>query len=150
MAEIPEKLQSLLEDFEFVTDRSERASLLIEMADRFHEVPPSVAERPFPEANHVQRCESDAYVWAEDRPDGTQQYYFAVDNPQGLSARAMAVALDETLSGQPREQVAQVPSDIVFTMFGKDVSMGKGQGLMGMVAMVKHLAERGGRNGAAN
>ena len=38
--------------------------------------------------------------------------------------------MDETLSGQPLEVVAATPSDIVFTVFGKEVSMGKGMGLM--------------------
>lgn len=140
MAEIPEKLQEVLDDFAFITDRSERAALLIEMADRFHEVPPAVATRPFALDHKVARCESEAYVWAEDRPDGTLTYYFAVENPQGLSAKAMAVILDETLSGAPPAQVDAVDTQMIFDIFGKDLSMGKGQGLMGMLAMVKHYA----------
>ncbi len=145
MADIPEKLTELLEDFTFVTDRNERAALLIEMADKFEEVPPQVAERPFAEEHHVQRCESDAYVWAVDQQDGTLKFHFAVENPQGLSARALAAIIDETLSGQPPAQVAAVPPDIIYTLFGKDISMGKGQGLMGMLAMVKYFArERAG------
>jgi cysteine desulfuration protein SufE len=140
MADIPEKLTELLEDFAFITDRSERADLLIEMADKFESVPERIATRPFPEEHHVQRCESDAYVWAEEQPDGTLKYHYAVENPQGLSAKAMAVILDETLSGAPVEQIANVPVDIIFDIFGKDLSMGKGQGLMGMLAMTKHYA----------
>ena len=138
---IPTPLQQVLDDFAFV-DRSERAELLIEAADRFEEVPESVAQRPFSESNHVQRCESDAYVWWEDQPDGTLKYHFAVENPQGLSAKSWAVIMDETLSGQPLEQVAAVPCDVVFTVYGKDVSMGKGQGLMGITDMVTTAARR--------
>lgn len=134
-------MKSVLEDFAFA-DRTERAELLIEAADRFEEVPPRIATRPFPEENHVQRCESEAYVWAEDLPDGTLKYYFAVENPQGLSAKAWSVILDETLSGQPLEQVAEVSPDAVFTIYGKDISMGKGQGLMGILAHVTHAAKR--------
>ena len=140
MADYPEKLKELLEDFAFVTDRSERAELLIELADRFQDVPERVARRPFPEDHRVPRCESEAYVWAEDQPDGTLKFHFAVENPQGISARAIAVILDETLSGEPVEQVARVGEDIVFEIFGRDLSMGKGQGLTGMVGMVKGLA----------
>jgi len=140
MAEYPEKLAAVLEDFAFVEDRNERAALLIEYADRFHEVPERIATRPFAEENHVQRCESDAYVWAEDRPDHTLDFHFAVENPQGISAKAIAAILDETLSGEPLEQVAKVPTDIVFQIFGKDISMGKGQGLMGIVSMVQNAA----------
>ena len=147
MADFPKPLTEMLEDFSFVQDRSERADLLIELADRFKEVPGEIATRPYPEEHHVQRCESDAYVWALEQPDGTLKYHFAVENPQGISAKAMAVILDESLSGQPLEQVAAVPCDIVYQFFGKEISMGKGQGLMGMTSMVqeeakKRLAER--------
>lgn len=137
----PEAFQQMLADFAFV-DRSERIELLIEFADKFHDVPPEVATRPFPEANHVQRCESEAYVFPEDLPDGTVKFHFAVENPQGLSAKAWAVILDETLSGRPLEEVAAVAADSVFTVYGKDVSMGKGQGLMGITDMVTHAAKR--------
>jgi cysteine desulfuration protein SufE len=141
MTELPPKLKEVLEDFAFV-DRSERAELLIEAADRFHDVPPEIAERPFPEINHVQKCESDAYVWAQDLPDGTLKFHFAVENPQGLSAKSWAVIMDETLSGVPLEQVAAVPCDVVFTVYGKDVSMGKGLGLMGITDMVTYEARK--------
>lgn len=141
MTDIPAPLAEVLEDFAFV-DRGERIELLIEAADRFKEVPPEVAERPFAEEHHVQRCESDAYVWAEDQPDGTLKFHFAVENPQGLSAKSWAVILDETLSGQPLEQVAAVPCEVVFTVYGKDVSMGKGQGLMGITDMVTYEARK--------
>ncbi|MFN8557644.1 MAG: SufE family protein [Dehalococcoidia bacterium] len=147
MTEYPNTLKELLEDVTFVGDRNERAALLIELADRFEEVPEEVATRPFPEEHHVTRCESDAYVWALDQPDGTLKFHFAVENPQGISAKAMSVILDETMSGAPVEQVANVPCDIVFDFFGKDISMGKGQGLMGIVTMVQGEARRRLRSG---
>ncbi len=140
MTEIPKKLQDVLDDFAFV-DRNERAALLIEAADHFQEVPPRLATRPFPEATPVQRCESEAYVWAEDQPDGTLKFWFAVENPQGLSAKSWAVLMDETLSGAPLEEVAAVSPETVFDIYGKDVSMGKGQGLIGMLAHVTHAAK---------
>ncbi|MGE0601000.1 MAG: SufE family protein [Dehalococcoidia bacterium] len=141
MSQMPESLERLLEDFKFA-DRSERVEMLIEYADRFEEVPESIAERPFPEEHHVQKCESDAYVWAKDNPDGTLKFYFAVENPQGISAKAWSAIMDETLSGQPLEVVADTPCDIVFTVFGKEVSMGKGMGLMGITDMITAMAKQ--------
>lgn len=75
-------------------------------------------------------------------PDGALKHCFAVENPQGPSA--LAVPLNWTRSGQPAAQVAQVQDDIVFTtfIFGRSISMGKGQELMGMVAMVCRLAKQ--------
>ncbi len=142
MAQYPETLQRVLEDFRAITDRDERAEYLIELADRFQPVPERIATRPYPAENRVEYCESDAYVWTEERDDGTLQFYFAVENPQGLSARAIAAILDQTLSGQPLEQVASVPDDIVLDIFGRNISMGKGQGLMGIVARVRAAAQQ--------
>ncbi len=138
---LPAPLADAIADLEFA-DRTLRAELLIEYADRFVDVPPEVARRPFPESARAPRCESEAFVFATDRPDGTMQLSFAVENPQGLSAKAWAVILGETLSGQPLEQVATVPQDVIFRIFGRDVSMGKGQGLIGMLEVVQHEARR--------
>jgi len=140
-AELPAPLAELVREFRDY-DRSERTEMLIDYADRFHEVAPEVATRPFPESARAPRCESDAFVWAVDRPDGTVDLEFAVENPQGLSAKAWAKILDETLSGQPLDQVARVPGDVVFAIFGKELSMGKGQGLLGMLELVQHEARR--------
>ena len=144
MAEYPEKLAEVVEDMESVTDRRERADLLIEMADRFSEVkvPATLASKPYDERHRAPACESEAYVWAVDQPDGTLRYYFDVLNPQGLSAMAMAVILGETVSGQPLEQVVKVSDEVVFKIFGKELSMGKGAGLMGILALVRAEARR--------
>ncbi len=139
MANYPEKLNKILEDFGEVTDRYERADLLIHYGDQFSPVPGDIAQRPFPEEHRVPACESEAYVWARPRPDGTLNFYFAVENPQGLSAKAMAYILGETLSGAPLDQVETVSPEIVFTLFGNDLSMGKGAGLTEMVRMVRGL-----------
>jgi len=136
---LPAPLADVVADFEFV-DRGLRAEMLIEYADRFREVPESVAARPFPERSRAPRCESEAYVFAVDRPDGTFDLHFAVENPQGLSAKAWAVILGETLSGQPLEQVTAVSGEALYRVFGRDLSMGKGQGLLGMLELVQHEA----------
>ena len=144
MADYPKPLADVIAEMDSITDRSERQELLIETADRFNtvRVPADVAQKPYSEVNKAPACESEAYVFAVDQPDGTLRYYFDVLNPQGLSAMAMSVILAETLSGQPLEQVAQTPTDIVFNLFGKEVSMGKGAGLMGIIALVQVEAKR--------
>lgn len=138
--DIPGPLAEVLEDFEWITDRRERTEMLIHYADQFTPVPASIATPPYPEEHRVPSCESEAFVWAEKQDDGTLNYYFAVENPQGLSAMSLAAILGQTLSGQPLEQVANVQPDIVFELFGSELSMGKGQGLTSMVGMVKAYA----------
>jgi cysteine desulfuration protein SufE len=142
MAGYPQKLTEWLDAFALVSDRQERIQMLIGIAERFRAVPASVATRPFPESHRVPDCESEAFVFAEERPDKTLNFHFAVENPQGISAMATAVILDETCSGAPPNEVAAVPSDIVYTVFGKELSMGKSMGLMSMVAMVRATARK--------
>lgn len=137
----PAALEELLATFDLL-DRSTRIDTLIAIADRFREVPPEIAERPFGEEHKVPACESEAYAWAARRDDGTLDFHFAVDNPQGISAKAMAVVLGEALSGAPLEEVAAVDGDVVYRLFGNELSMGKSMGLMGMVSMVAASAKR--------
>jgi cysteine desulfuration protein SufE len=142
MAKMPDKLNETLETIALVPDRADRIQLLIDIAGRFREVPERIATRPFPEESRVPACESEAFVFEEERPDGTLDFHFAVENPQGISAKAMAVILEEGLSGAPPEEVAAVPQDLVYQIFGNELSMGKSMGLMGMVGMVKTAAKR--------
>lgn len=139
---VPDKLTELVELLGMVPERSERIQLLIDTAGRFRDVPPEVARRPFSEDRRVPACESEAFLWAVPRDDGTLKYHFAVENPQGISAKAMAVILDETLSGQPLDQVAAVRQDVIYDVFGRELSMGKSMGLMGMVAMAVAEAKK--------
>ncbi len=139
---LPEKLTDTLETLEMVPDRGERIQLLIDIAGRFEEVPPRLARRPFAAEHQVPACESEAYVFGEERPDGSLDFHFAVENPQGISAKAMAVILGDALSGAPPEQVAEVSQDIVYQVFGRELSMGKSMGLMSMVGMVAAMAKK--------
>jgi cysteine desulfuration protein SufE len=142
----PEKLQELLDTFALFDDETERAQLLIGFSDTFQQVPPEVATRPFPAAHRIPQCESDAYAWAVPLSDGGLKLHFAVENPSGISARALATILDKTLSGLPPDQIARVQPEIVERIFRQNISMGKGMGLMSMVLAVKALAERATRN----
>jgi cysteine desulfuration protein SufE len=139
---VPAKLTDTLETLEMVPDRSERIQLLIDIAGRFEEVPSRLARRPFAAEHQVPACESEAYVFTEPRPDGTLDFHFAVENPQGISAKAMAVILGDALSGAPPAQVAEVSQDIVYQVFGRELSMGKSMGLMSMVGMVAAMAKK--------
>ncbi|HEX4956298.1 MAG TPA: SufE family protein [Thermoanaerobaculia bacterium] len=139
---LPAKLARLVDALALMPDRQERIETLIRIADRFRPVPPELAQRPYPEENKAPACESEAYAWALPQPDGTLRFYFAVENPQGVSAKAMAVILDETLSGAPVEEVARVPLSLANEIFGSELSMGKSMGLSGMVALVAAAARR--------
>lgn len=137
---MPNKLQQLVDTFAML-DPADRTSMLLNYADQFKEVPREIAARPFDKSHQVPQCESDAYVWAIKRPDGTLKLYFAVENPSGVSAKALAAILDKTLSGLPASEIAAVTPDVVEQIFRQNISMGKGMGLMSMVQAVAALAK---------
>jgi cysteine desulfuration protein SufE len=128
--------------FDGLTDEDERMAVLLSYADRFRTVPGEIATRPYPEANRVPYCESDAYVWVLRGRGDTVDLQFAVENPSGVSARALASILQETLSGRRAADVARVSPDIVPRIFRRNISMGKGIGLTAMVQAVQTLARR--------
>jgi len=136
---LPDRLERLLAQLDRL-DRDNRIQTLIDTAERFRPVPPRVAVRPYPADHRVPGCESEAYVWAQPNRDGSLAFHFAVENPQGISAMALAAILGGSLSGVPLDEVMAVPADIVYRIFGRELSMGKSLGLMGMVNMVRAAA----------
>ena len=142
----PAKLQAVIDMFAMF-DPADRTNMLLSYADQFKEVPPEIASRPFAKSHQVPQCESDAYAWAMKQPDGTLKLYFAVENPSGVSAKALAAILDKSLSGLPASDIAQVDSSIVEKLFRQNISMGKGMGLMSMVEAVRSLARAADRQG---
>ena len=137
----PAKLQQVLDTFDMFPDQSDRTNMLLSYADQFREVPREVATRPFAKSHQVPQCESDAYVWAMKQPDGSLKLHFAVENPSGVSAKALAAILERSLSGLPPEQIARIDASIVERIFRQNISMGKGLGLMSMVEAVRALAK---------
>src|SRR5215510_15049797 len=117
MPPLPGKLQSVLDTFDLFPDPADRTNLLLSYADQFRDVPPDVATRPFDKSHQVPQCESDAYVWAMKMPDGTLKLHFAVENPSGVSAKALATILDRSLSGLPAQDISTVDCDIVERIF---------------------------------
>jgi len=141
MKPLPERLERMVAILESV-GREERMTMLVDVAGQFRPVPPNVAQRPFPASHRVPGCESEAYVWTAPESGGTLHYHFAVENPQGVSAMALASILEETCSSAPLDEVADVPADVVYRIFGRELSMGKSLGLMGIVEMVRIAAKR--------
>ncbi len=139
---LPGRLADVMAALAAASDPADRAEMLVGLARRFVEVPPGIAQRPFPRSHLVPGCESEAYVWGVLGADGRLKLHFAVENPSGVSARALAVVLDRALSGSAPADVAAISPDIVYDIFRRDLSMGKGLGLMSMVNAVRATARQ--------
>lgn len=142
MSKYPEKLQEIVETISFFENQNDRINVLIDYAEKFVEVPDNVAAKPYPDENKVEYCESEAYVWTVKNPDNTFNLFFAVENPQGVSAKALCVILDEGLSGETAENILRVNTDLVLDVFGQSLSMGKNLGLTGIVHHVHNEVKK--------
>ena len=131
----PERLNKVLSLIRSAETRADRIQILVAIAQRYCGVPEHVATPPYAPEHEVPGCESRVFWFTEPRPDGTLDYHYAVENPHGISAKALAVILHEALSGAPLEQVAAISTDVVYEIFGSDISMGKSMGLQGMVGV---------------
>lgn len=139
----PEHLVDLIEFFQMLPERNDRIDALMSIADRFEGVPPEVATPPYPASHQVQGCQSQAYIWAVPRSDGTFDFHFAVENPQGITAMALAVILKESFSGADLKEIEAVPPEIIHGFFGEDLSLAKALGLASMVETAKAFAKSG-------
>lgn len=139
MSELPARVAALLQDLSEITDPADRADFLIECSDRFVEVPAEIATRPFLESHRVPGCESEAFAWVSSGEGGRYRLHFAVENPQGVSARAFAVLLCDCLDDSTAAEILSVPRELVYDIFGRGIAMGKGQGLMGMLLLAQSL-----------
>ncbi|MGE0000879.1 MAG: SufE family protein [Fimbriimonadaceae bacterium] len=126
-------LAETIEAFEFLTDRQERIEELVRASRRFQQ---AESPKPFPEANRVPGCESEAFVWVTG-DQAAVKLGFAVENPQGVSAMALATILRETMDGLPASDFSSIPDDLHLRLFGAELSMGKALGLGNLVAAVK-------------
>jgi len=140
----PARIQEFLETLSFFPDRADRIQALIDIADQFEPVPPEVATRPYPEEKKVPGCESEVYVFQSGSADKLA-FHFAVENPQGVSAKAMAAILSQGLNGLSASEVATLDDQLVYEVFGRELSMGKSMGLMGMVRSAIVLAQQSQR-----
>jgi cysteine desulfuration protein SufE len=135
---LPQKLREHLDDLAFFPDRQDRIEALIALADDYRKHDASVVPRD--ESCKVPGCESEVFVAVKPRDDGAKDFFFAVDNPQGLTAMAMAKILEDSLSGAKQEEILAIPEDVVFEIFGKELSMGKNLGLTNMIRIAKAYA----------
>jgi sulfur transfer protein SufE len=133
----PEKLQEYVDLFTSIQDRGERIELVAGLADRYHPVPESIAKRPYPLERRVEACESEVYFWAKESPEKRLEFYFAVENPQGVAAMATVAVLEETLSNAPLGEILNVDPEVVLTFFGQELSTRKRVGLMQIVRKIQ-------------
>lgn len=133
---LPPKLAEVVDMLAMFTDRNEKIQAIISIAESFRG---TQNPKPYDESHRVPGCESEVYAWAESE-DGRWHFEFAVENPQGLSAMAFGTILQNGLDGLTKDEIFEVPDELVYDIFGRELSMGKSMGLINMLQMCKRLS----------
>ena len=133
----PTKLQEYLDTLAMFPDRQDRIETLIGFADEYQH--PTGEAFPRDEKSKVPGCESEVYVRLTKTEDRFS-FGYVVDNPQGISAMAMAAILTAGLENCTVQEINAIDDQIVFEIFGNELSMGKNLGLTNMLRVSKHLA----------
>jgi len=136
---LPGPIVEFLDLLEMMPDRADRIETLISLADSYKRVSEEEAPKPYPENHRVPGCESEVFAWAFKEGNGVR-FEFAVDNPQGISAMAWGALLKSGLDGLSPKDIQEVPEDLVYKVFGNELSMGKSMGLMNMLRLCKTYA----------
>ncbi len=134
-------LNSFLADLELYPDRHDRIQYLIELAEEYQKENLIPLVSP-PEENRVPGCESEVFAFTKLDGEGKLNLEFAVLNPQGISAMAMAKILQISLNSQLPSSASNIEEDLVYIVFGRELSMGKSGGLTNMIRMVKYQADQ--------
>lgn len=134
---IPERLNEIIEDFQFCEGR-EKLELLLEYSEKMPPLPDWL-EGKHDRMDRVEECMTPVFVHAEQR-EGGMQFYFDVP-PESPTIRGYAALLSEGLGGSTAEEVLQVPSDFYREMgLHQVLTSQRMQGISAILAHMKQLA----------
>lgn len=134
---IPEKLEEIIEDFQFGEGR-EKIELLIDFAERMPEVPPALQEDQ-ESFDLVEECMTPVYVKAQ-LENGGMVFYFNVPQ-ESPTVRGFASIMAQGINGSTPEEVLAIPN-VFFLQMGLEsvLTMQRLNGFSAILAHMKRLA----------
>lgn len=125
----------LVENFELFDEWEDRYRFLIDMGKKL----PPLDENQKVEENKVHGCQSNVWLVAQPRPDQTID--FVADSDSSI-VRGLIAVLRQVYAGQKAQDILSFNADTLFSRLGLDqhLSMGRRNGLYGMVERIKLLA----------
>ena len=139
MNELPEKLQTFVDDFALL-EGQEKLEYLLELAERLPPLPERLqADRDSMEIVH--ECMTTVFVRAEKDDDGRLTFYLDVP-PESPTVRGYATILSEGLAGTTVKEVMAVPTEFYLAMGLQQVL--SGQRLTGIGAILAHMKRLAG------
>lgn len=138
MANLPPKLQEIVDDFASMT-REEKVETLVAYSESLPPLPDYLKEarekmEPVPE------CMTPVFLHTEARPDGGVEFHFDIP-PQSPTVRGLAAILANGLNGAKPEEIVSVPADFFLPMnLEEAISHQRINGFIGVLARMKQSA----------
>lgn len=131
--QLPERLQEIVEDFNYVQGQ-EKLEYLLEFAEKLPPLPERLQDKR-DEMDQVHECLTPVFVYVE-KQDGKLHYYFDIP-PEAPTVRGFASVLYEGLNEATPQEVLQVPDQFYLQMGLQTVITG--QRLNGVTALLIHM-----------
>jgi sulfur transfer protein SufE len=130
-----ESARELVESFELFDDWEDRYRFLIDLGRKL----PPLDESQKTDENKVHGCQSNVWMVSQKKPDGTLD--FVADSDSSI-VRGLIGVLREVYAGRTPQEIQSYRVEELFGQIGFDqhLSMGRRNGLDGMVKRIRSLA----------
>lgn len=137
MSIYPDALDHLISEIKSIDDREEHQAVLEELSCDYQD-DSEYSQSLNIELVRTPNCPSEVYVGVEIK-DNLYNLLFTVRNPQGISAKAFTAIIKKYYANTTKEQILSIPEELVYDIFTKDITMGRAQGLVGVIRTIKSL-----------
>ena len=138
MAQLPPKLQEIVDDFASMT-REEKVETLVAYSESLPPLPERLREQR-DKMDPVPECMTPVFMHGEKEADGSIQFYFDIP-PQSPTVRGLAAILAGGLNGSKPEEILSVPGDFFLPMnLQEAISQQRINGFIGVLAHMKQTA----------
>lgn len=139
MSELPEPLQEIVEDFNYL-EGTEKLEYLLELAENLPPLPQWLQDQR-DSLEQVHECMTPVFIYAE-KKDGRLSYHFDVP-PEAPTVRGYAAILQKGLEGTTPAEVQSIPNEFYLQMGLQGVMSGQRlNGISAILAHMKQLAQK--------
>jgi len=140
MANLPPKLQEIVDDFASMT-REEKIETLVAYSESLPPLPERLKEQR-DKMEPVPECMTPVFLHGEKESNGGIVFYFDIP-PQSPTVRGLASLLANGLNGATPEEILSVPMDFFLPMkLQEAISQQRINGFVGVLAHMKQTAVR--------
>lgn len=136
---LPQRLQEIVDDFNFVQGR-EKLEYLLQLAEQLPPLPERLQDKR-DEMDEVHECMTPVFIHVE-QENGGLHYYFDIP-PEAPTVRGYASILQQGLEGATPQQVEAVPDEFYLQMgLQKVLTAQRLNGIWAILAHMKRLARQ--------